>query len=164
SRGTWLTPLPYLRVAGQRRRRTHGQSPRVLTTAPTSGASLHLQKVAPARLDGDLDLLHERDERRLERHLDRARPRQLDLVDARPVRLVSASGGRIRAWSGVRFLISNGNSRFWRRLRHGSRFASWKITPISSGRGPVTGVPSRRMRPVVSWCRPDIPQSSVVLP
>ena len=43
---------------------------------------------------------------------------------------------------------------FWRRFRQGSRFASWKIIPISLGRGPVTGRPSSRMRPRVSAWRP----------
>ena len=53
---------------------------------------------------------------------------------------------------------------FLRMFRQGSRFASWNIIPISSGRGPVTGVPSTTTSPLVNACRPAAAQRSVVLP
>src|SRR6266567_1807543 len=56
-----LTPLPQAHVSGQRRRRTHGQSPHVLKAAPTSGASRdHLLRQYPEFLE-----LRHHDRRRL---------------------------------------------------------------------------------------------------
>ena len=49
------------------------------------------------------------------------------------------------------------------RLRQGSSVASWNTMPIS-GFGPFTGLPSSSTAPAVNACRPDIDQSSVVLP
>ena len=77
---------------------------------------------------------------------------------------VCCSSASTRTRSTGFLLISKGNSMFWRRLRQGSRFASWKIMPVCCGRGPSTSVPSSVMRPPVSACRPEIAHSSVVLP
>ena len=63
-----------------------------------------------------------------------------------------------------RFLIANGSSMFFCRLRQGSRLASWNIIPISCGRGPLTLVPSSRIWPRLRAWSPDIDQSRVVLP
>src|SRR5262249_60278170 len=48
SRAAEVTPILLSRVPGQRRRRTRGQSPTVLRTAPTSGASQVLPQVGEA--------------------------------------------------------------------------------------------------------------------
>ena len=86
-------------------------------------------------------------------------------IDAsKPARPVSARSFWTRVTSTGRFLISNGNSMFFFRLRQGRRFASWKTIPICSGRGPVTGESSTKICPPVSACSPDIAQRSVVLP
>jgi hypothetical protein len=48
-----------------------------------SSVGTWLQGAGPSGLDGSLDLLNEADEGGLERHLDRARAGQVDVVDPR---------------------------------------------------------------------------------
>ena len=123
-------------VAGERVERAEGlvhqQHGGVLRERPHDrGALLHA-----ARELARVGLLEAAEARLLEQRLDRA----------------ASSGGRR--------LISNGNSMFWRRLRQGRRFASWKIIPISCGSRPYHRLPSSRICPRVRAWSPPSPRAA----